>query len=72
MRSFRDSIKDLSLDSLKNINKNIIRKAKENNVYRQGTIDNFVVVGIDGTENFGSYKKIFVCLYPVKNLEVII
>ncbi len=66
MHSFRDGIKDLSLDSLKNINKNIIRKAKENKVYRQGTIDSFVVVGIDGTENFGSYKKIWNNCYKCK------
>lgn len=63
---FRDGIKDLSLDSLKNINKNIIKKAKENKVYKQGTVDNFVVVGIDGTENFGSHKKFWDNCYKCK------
>lgn len=57
MHGFREGIKDLKLEDIANINKNIIRKAKENKVYRSGTIDNLVVVGIDGTETFGSYKK---------------
>ena len=57
MHGFRDGIKDINLEDLKQINKNIIRKAKENKIYRKGTIDRLVVVGIDGTESFGSYKK---------------
>lgn len=57
MHGFREGIKDLKLEDLEKINKNIIKKAKENKVYRSGTIDNLVVVGIDGTETFGSYKK---------------
>ena len=57
MHGFRDGIKDINLEDLKQINKNIIRKAKKNKIYREGTIDRLVVVGIDGTENFGSYKK---------------
>lgn len=57
MHGFREGIKDLNIERLENINKNIIRKAKENKIYRKGTIDNLVVVGIDGTECFGSYKK---------------
>ena len=54
---FIDGIKDIQVSDIENINKNIIRKAKENKIYRNGTIDNLVVVGIDGTEAFGSYKK---------------
>lgn len=57
MHGFRDGIKDLKLEELKAINKSIIRKTKENKVYRTGTVDNLVVVGIDGTESFGSYKR---------------
>ena len=57
MHGFRDGIKDINLEDLKHINKNIIRNAKENKIYRKGTIDRLVVVGIDGTESFGSYKK---------------
>ena len=66
MHGFRDGIKDLNLESLKKINKNIIRKAKENKIYRQGTIENLVVVGMDGTENFGSYKKFWKNCYKCK------
>lgn len=54
---FRDGVKELDLDELKQINKSIIRKAKENKIYRNGSIDGLVVVGIDGVECFGSYRK---------------
>lgn len=54
---FRDGIKELNLESLKQINKDIISKAKENKIFRKGTIDGLVTVGVDGVECFGSYKK---------------
>lgn len=54
---FRDGIKELNLEKLKQIKKSIIQKAKENKEYRNGTVDGHVVVGVDGVENFGSYKK---------------
>ncbi len=54
---FRDGIKELNIEDLKQINKGIIMKAKENKAYRKGTVDGHVVVGIDGVECFGSYKK---------------
>ena len=54
---FRDGIKELSVEKLRWINKSIISKAKENKLYRNGSIDGFVVVGIDGVETFKSYKK---------------
>lgn len=57
MHGFREGIKDIKLEEVIRINKKIIKKAKENKIYRNGTIDNLVVVGIDGTETFGSYKK---------------
>lgn len=57
MHSFRDGIKNLKLKELELINKNIIAKSKENKVYRKGSVDGYVVVGIDGVECFGSYKK---------------
>ena len=57
MHGFREGIKDLKVEELLEINKSIIRKTKENKVYRAGTVENLVVVGIDGTECFGSYKK---------------
>lgn len=57
MHGFRDGIIDLNVEELERINKNVIVKARENKVYRKGTIDNLVVVGIDGTEIFESHKK---------------
>ncbi len=54
---FRDGIKELSIEELKGINKSIITKSKENKLYRKGSIEGLVVVGIDGVETFGSYKK---------------
>lgn len=54
---FRDGIKELSVEGLKDINRAIISKAKENKLYRDGSIDGLVVVGIDGVETFRSYKK---------------
>lgn len=57
MHGFRDVIKEINPEQLKQINNNVIKKSKENKIYRQGTIDGLVVVEIDGTEAFGSYKK---------------
>ena len=57
MHVFRDEVKELNLEELKQINKKIIIKTKENKIYRKGTIDNLVVVGIDGVETFESCKK---------------
>lgn len=54
---FRDGIKELNIEKLKWINKSIISKAKANKLYRKGSIDGLVVVGIDGVETFRSYKK---------------
>lgn len=54
---FRDGIKEINLEEVKEINKSIIKKAKENKVYREGTVDGLVAVGVDGVESFGSYKK---------------
>ena len=66
MHGFREGIKDLDIDDLKEINRFIISKTKENKIYRSGSIDGLVVVGIDGTENFGSYKKDWNNSYKVK------
>ncbi len=57
MHSFRDGIKNLKSEELREINKKIIKRSRENKIYRKGTIDGLVVVGIDGVETFGSYKK---------------
>ena len=63
---FRDGIKELSIENLRLINKSIIAKAKENKLYRSGSIDGFVVVGIDGVETFRSYKKDWKNSYKAK------
>lgn len=55
---FRDGIKELDIKELKQINKSIILKAKENKIYREGAID--------GVECFGSYKKDWENSYKVK------
>ena len=47
----------MDIDGLKQINQDIIKKAVENKVFENGTIDGFTVVAIDGTKFFGSNKK---------------
>ena len=54
---FRDGIKELSIEKIKQINKSVISKARENKLYRKGSIEGLVVVGIDGVETFRSCKK---------------
>ena len=70
---FIEGIKDLKVSELEKINKNIIKKAKENKIYRNGTIENLVVVGIDGTEAFGSYKREWDNCYNkrIKNKKIV-
>lgn len=57
MKGFREGIKNLKAEELKKINIDIVKKSRENKIYRQGTIEGLVVAGIDGVETFGSYKK---------------
>ena len=66
MHGFRDGIKNLKAEELKRLNRKIISKSRENKVYRAGTIDGLVVVGIDGVETFGSYKKDWENSYKAK------
>ncbi len=42
-------------------------------MYRKGTIDGLLVVGLDGTETFGSYKKKWNNCYnkKIKNKKII-
>lgn len=42
MHVFRDGVTELNLKDIEEINKKIIRKAKENKKYRKGSIDPFV------------------------------
>lgn len=53
----REGIKEILSKDIEEINRNVIRKAKENKLFRNGTIDNLVVVGIVGTETFRSTKR---------------
>jgi len=69
MHVFRDGLKELNLEELKNINKSIISKVKENKTYRTGSIDGLVIVGIDGVETFRSIKKDWEGSYKV-NIKV--
>jgi len=55
--AIRDTLKVIDLDGLKQVNRQIIKKAVENKVFDHGTIDGYTVVAIDGTKFFGSHKK---------------
>ena len=55
--AIRDTFKVIDLDGLKQVNRQIIKKAVENKVFDHGTIDGYTVVAIDGTKFFGSHKK---------------
>lgn len=63
---FRDGIKNLIAEELREINIRIVKKSRENKIYRQGCIDGLVVAGIDGVETFGSYKKDWENSYKTK------
>ena len=66
MHGFREGIKNLKPVEIKNVNRKIISKSREDKVYRTRTIDGLVVVGIDGVETFGSYKKDWENSYKAK------
>ncbi|WP_242947424.1 transposase [Desulfosporosinus lacus] len=55
--AIRDTLKVMGLDGLKQINQHIVKKAVENKVFENGTIDGYTVVAIDRTKFFGSNKK---------------
>jgi len=55
--TIRDTLKVIDIKGLKQINECIIKKAIENKVFENGTIDGYTVVAIDGTKFFGSNKK---------------
>ncbi len=57
--TIRDTIKVIEVDGLKYILVNIAKKAIENKVFDNGTIDGYTVTAIDGTKLFGSYKKCY-------------
>ncbi|WP_242841888.1 transposase [Clostridium beijerinckii] len=55
--SIRDTLKVIDIKGLKEINEYIIKKAVDNKVFENGTIDGCTVAAIDGTKFFGSNKK---------------
>jgi hypothetical protein len=55
--TIRDSLKTIEIDGLVRIHDEILKKSKENKLYRNGTIDGLKVVAIDGVELFSSKKK---------------
>ena len=63
---FRDGIKNLIPEEFRKINVKIVRKSRENKIYRQGCIEGLVVLGLDGVETFGSYKKDWENSYKTK------
>ena len=62
----REGIKEILSKDIEEINRSVIRKAKENKLFRNGTIDNLVVVGIDGTETFRSAKRDWLGSYKLR------
>ena len=55
--AIRDTLKVIDLDGLKQVNRHIVKTAIENKVYKNGTVDGYMVAAIDGTKFFGSNKK---------------
>ena len=55
--AIRDTLKVIDIYGLKQINQDIVKKAVENKVFENGTIDGYMVAAIDGTKFFGSNKK---------------
>lgn len=55
--TIRDTIKVIEVDGLKYILIHTVKKAIQNKVFDNGTIEGYTVAAIDGTKIFGSYKK---------------
>ena len=55
--TMRDTLKVIEVDGLKYILVYTVKKAIQNKVFDNGTIDGYIVAAIDGTHLFGSYKK---------------
>lgn len=53
----REVFKRIDLSTLDNFTSSIVKKAKANKVFRNGTIDGYIVAAIDGTKLFGSNIK---------------
>ena len=55
--TIRDTVKVVEITGLKAILQHTVKKAIENKVFINGTIDGYTVGAIDGTKFFGSNKK---------------
>ncbi len=55
--TIRDTLKVIDLEKLKAILIHIFKKAIKNKVFRNGTIDGYMVAAIDESGLFGSYVK---------------
>jgi hypothetical protein len=68
--AIRDTLKVMDINGLKQINQDIVKKAVENKVFENGTIDGYMVAAIDGTKFFGSNKKsCSECLKSTKGIK---
>jgi hypothetical protein len=55
--AIRDTLKVIDVSKIRAILKDTVRKARENKVFTNGTIDGYVVAAIDGTQTFNSDRK---------------
>ena len=55
--TIRDTLKVVDTAGLERMNLTIIKRAKRNKVFIDGTVAGYTVAAIDGTKLFGSYKK---------------
>ncbi len=55
--TIRETLKVIDIQGLYKMHSKIIKKAKRNKTFEEGTIDGYTVAAIDGTKLFGSYKK---------------
>ncbi len=55
--TIRDTLKGIDLDGLEVILTHTVKKAIKNKVFKDGTIDGYMVGAVDGTKFFGSKKK---------------
>ena len=55
--TIRDTLKVIDLEGLEVILTHTVKKAIKNKVFRDGTIDGYMVGAVDGTKFFGSKKK---------------
>jgi len=55
--TIREILKKIDLSGLEALTSSVVNKARENKVFKNGTIDGYTVAAIDGTKLFGSNIK---------------